>query len=126
MSPLSKITDPENIRQFKSVKDSNLNKLNDLLIANTTPVISFNNFLAIRHKGEEFELQGDLLKMITNKNYNSDLASLPNKKLLYDFAQELYFDIKAPGKKISRNRSLIRLLESPAIMASGISTIFLL
>ena len=32
MSPLSKITNPENTRQFKLVKDSNSNGVNDLKI----------------------------------------------------------------------------------------------
>ena len=30
--------------------------------------------------GEEFKLQGDLLKMITNRGYNVDLAKLSDKK----------------------------------------------
>ena len=35
------------------------------------------------------------------------------------------FDIKNKGRKSPRDRSLVELLESPAIMVSGISTIFL-
>ena len=35
MSPLSKITNPENTIQFKLVKDYNSNRVNDLLIKNT-------------------------------------------------------------------------------------------
>ena len=35
------------------------------------------------------------------------------------------FDEKAPGNKKDRDRTLIRLIKSPAIMASGIPTIFL-
>ena len=46
--------------------------------------------------------------MITNKNYNVDLASLSDKKLMYDFANK---------------STLIKLLKSSAIMASGISNI---
>ena len=34
------------------------------------------------------------------------------------------FDIKQKGRENDRNRSLIKLLNSPAIMVSGISTIF--
>ena len=33
----------------------------------------------------------------------------------------MYFDVKATGKKSTRDRSLIRLPNSPAIIASGIS-----
>ena len=63
--------------------------------------------------------------MITNKNYNVDLASLADKKLLYDFAKEMNYDVKAPGNKSTRERTLIKLLNSPAVMSFGISTMFL-
>ena len=38
LSPLSEITNPENPSQFKQVKDSNSNRVNDLLKYNTKPV----------------------------------------------------------------------------------------
>ena len=44
---------------------------------------------------------------------------------MYDFAKEMHFDLKASGNKSTRDRKLIKLHESPAIMASGITTIFL-
>ena len=126
MSPLSKITNPENTSQYKLVKDHNSNRVNDLLIKNTIPIILYNNLLTFRDTGKEFELKGDLLKMITNNNYNVDHASLADKKFIYDFAKEMHFDMKAVGKKSTRDRTLVKLLKSPAIMASGASkTIFL-
>ena len=125
MSPLSKITNPENTTHFKLVKDSNSNRVNDLKINKTIPITLYNNLLTFRDTGKEFELKGDLLKMITNKNYNVDLASLADKKLMYDFAKEMNFDTKAQGNKSTRDRTLIKLLKSPVIIASGISTIFL-
>ena len=67
LSPLSKITHAENTSQFKSVKDSNSNRVNDLLIHNKIPVNLYNNLLPFRDRGKKFELL-DLLKMITNKN----------------------------------------------------------
>ena len=65
--------------------------------------------------------------MITNKHYNVDLASLQDKKLMYDFAKEMNFDTNAQVKKSTRDRTLIKLLISPGLLvsASGISTIFL-
>ena len=75
--------------------------------------------LTFRETGKEFELKGDLLKMITNKNYNVDLASLSDKKLMYDFAKEMNFDTKALGNKSTRGRTLIKLLKSPGLMVSG-------
>ena len=62
--------------------------------------------------------------MITNKNYNVDLAKLSDKKLMYDFAKEMNFDLKAVGKKSTRDKTLIKLIKSPAIMACGVLTIF--
>ena len=40
---------------------------------------------------------------------------------MYDFAKETNFDVKSLGRKSNRDSTLIKLLKSPAIMASGIS-----
>ena len=80
MSPLSKITNPENTSQFKLVKDSSSNRVNDLLLHNSIPYTLHDNLLTFNDTNKQFELKGDLLKMITNKNYNVDLASLQDKK----------------------------------------------
>ena len=128
MTPLSKISNPENSSQFKLVKDSNSNRVNDLLIHNSIPITLHDNRLTFRDSGKIFELKGGLSEMITNKNYNVDLAKLSHKKLMYDLAKEMNFDLKAVGKKSTRDRTLIKLLKSPGIMASaaGVSkTIFL-
>ena len=87
MSPLSKITNLENSSHFKLVKDSNLYRVNDLKINKKIPITLYNNLLTIRDTGKEFELKGDLLKKISNKNYNVDLASLVDKKIMYEFAK---------------------------------------
>ena len=81
--------------------------------------------LTFRDTESKFEIQGDLLRMIFKKKYNLDLANLPDKKLMYEFAKELYFDEKAPGKKGDRDISIKKILISHAIMASGNSTPFL-
>ena len=91
MSPLSKITNPENTTQFKLVKDANSNRVNDLNINNSIPITLYSNLLTFRDTGKEFDSKGDLLKMITNKNYNVDLASLADKKLMYDFCKGIAF-----------------------------------
>ena len=126
MSPLSKITNLENTTQFKLIKDSNSNRVNDLKINNSIPITLYNNLLTFRDTNKQFEIKGDLLKMITNKNYNVNNASLSDKKLMYNFAKEMHFDERRVGNKSTRDRTLINLLNSPAIMASGITkTIFL-
>ena len=128
MSTLSKITNPENASQFKLVKVSNSNRVNDLKINKTIPIILYNNMLTFRDSNKQFESKGDLLKMMTNKNYNVNFASLQDKKLMYDFAKEMNFDTKALGNQSTRDKTLIKLLKTPSLMvsASGVSkTIFL-
>ena len=126
MTPLSKITHLENTTQFKLVKDSNSNRVNDLKRNKTVPSTLHDNLLTFRDTNKVFDLQGDLLKMITNKNYNVDLASLQDKKLMYDFAKEMNLDMKSQGNKSTRHKTLIELLKSTAIMASVVSkTLFL-
>ena len=128
MSPLSRITNPENASQFKLVKDPSSNRVNDLKINKTIPITLYGNMLTFRDTNKQFELKGDLLEMITNNKFNVDLASLSDKKLMYDFVKEMHFDRKASGNKSTRDRKVIKLLNSPGLMvsASGISkTIFL-
>ena len=128
MSSLSKITNPENTIQFKLVKDSSSNRVNDLKIHNSIPITLYGNMLTFRDTNKQFELKGDLLEMITNSKYNVDLASLQDKKLMYAFAKEMHFDTRSVGKKSTRDKTLIKLLKSTGLMvsASGVSrTIFL-
>ena len=128
MSPLSRITNPDNTSQFRLVKDHSSNRVNDLKINKTIPITLYGNMLTFRDTNKQFELKGDLLEMITNSKFNVDLASLSDKKLMYDFAKEMHFDSKAFGNKSTRDRKLIKLLNSPGIMVSASSvskTIFL-
>ena len=128
LSPLSKIFNPENTTQFKLINDSTSNRVNDLKINNSIPITSYNIILTFRDTGKKFKPKGNLLKMITNKNYNVNHASLSDKKLMYEFAKEMYFDERRVGNKSTRDRTLIELLNSPGLMlsASGVSkTIFL-
>ena len=54
-------------------------------------------------------MKGELLKMITNKDYKVDLASLADQKFLYDFAKEINFGLKAVGKKSTLDRTLKKI-----------------
>ena len=119
LSPLSKITNPENTSQYKLVKDSSSKRVNDLLIHKTIPNTLHYNLLTFRDSNKKFELKGVLLKMIKNKYYNVDLASLVDKKSMYDFAEETYFDVRAPGNKSIRYRTLIKFFILPDLMASA-------
>ena len=99
MSPLSTIIVRENYTQFELLKGPNSNRVNDMLIHNTIPITLHDNLLPFRDIGKELELKGDLLKTRTYKNYNVDIASLSDKKFLYEFAKEMNFDLKAQGNK---------------------------
>ena len=67
LSPLSKITNPENSTQFRLVKDSSSSRVNVLFIHNTISITLHNNLLTFRDSNKVFELKGDLLKMITKE-----------------------------------------------------------
>ena len=78
-------------------------------INNSIPIILHNNLLTFHDGNKQFELKGDLLKMMSNKNYNVNLPSLQDKKLMYDFAKEMRFDTKALGNKSTRDITLIKI-----------------
>ena len=92
-----------------------------MLIHNTIPITLQENLIAFRDTGKEFELKRDLLKMITNKSYYVDLDSLSDQKLMYDFAKDLKFDLKAQSNKSTRDRTLIKSLKSPGLTISASS-----
>ena len=103
LSRLSKITNTENTSQFKLVEDPNSNRVKKFLINKSVSVFLYNKLLTFRDIDKKFNLTRDLLKIMTNKNYNVDLANSSDEKLMYDFAKALYFDEKVPGKKITRD-----------------------
>ena len=63
---------------------------------------------------------------MTNYDFNVSHSNPQDQKLLYEFGNEMKFDIKQKGRKSNRDKSVIKLLKSPAIMASGISNIIVL
>ena len=58
LSPLSKITDPEHTSQFKLVKDSSSNRVNDLLLNKTKPVTLYNDLLTFRDTDKKVQTTG--------------------------------------------------------------------
>ena len=117
---------PENKSQFRLKKDLNSTKMNDLLIKEGIPVTLVSNMLIFRDCNKSFKLEGDLLETMTNYDFNVDHSNQQDRKLIYEFAKEMNINIRQKGKKSDRDKSIVRLLRSPAIMASGVSkTIFL-
>ena len=90
LSLLSKINIPEHTSQFKLVNGGNSIRVNDLLLNQRMPVILFDKLSTFRDTDEKFKLEGMFSKMITDKNYKVDLAILPYKKLMFEFAKELF------------------------------------
>ena len=82
--------------------------------------------LISRDSNKSFKKDGDLSETITNYDFNVSHSSPKDQKLIYEFGKEMNFNIRQKGRKSDRDKSMIKLLKSPAIMASGFSkTIFL-
>ena len=111
----------DNKSQFRLRKDPNSTKMNEFLIHGNIPVTIFSNMITFRDSNKTFRLEGDLLKVITNYKFNVDHSSPQDKKLIYEFAKEMKYDIDSIGRPSVRHNSIIKLLEQPAIMASGFS-----
>ena len=116
----------DNKSQFRLRKDPNSTKMNDFLIHGNIPVTIFSNIITFRDSNKTFRLEGDLLKVITNYKFNVDHSSPQDKKLIYEFGKEMKYDINSTGRPIVRHNSMIRLLDQPAIMASGFSKTIIL
>ena len=99
--------------------------MNDFLIHRGIPVTLFSNMITFRDTNKSFKLEGDLLKLITNYEFNADNSSPQDKKIIGDFAREMNYDTKSVGRPSVRHTSIIKRLDSPATMASWVATIFL-
>ena len=125
-SSLVNLFKAENKSQFRLIKDFSSTKMNDFKINKVIPVTLVSNLLIFRDSNKSFKLEGDLLEAITNFDFNVDHSNQQDRKLIYEFAKEMNFNIKEKGKKSDRDKSMIRLLKSPAIMASAVEkTVFL-
>ena len=125
-SSLFNLFKPENKSQSRLRKDPNSTKKNNFLIHGNIPVTLFSNMITFRDSNKSFRLEGDLLKLVTNYKFNADHSSPQDKKLIYEFAKERNYDTKSTGRPSTRHTSIINILESPAILASGISKTIIL
>ena len=98
--------------------------MNDFLINGGIPVTLLSKMLTFGGSNESFKIDGDLLETMTIFNFNVYHSNPKDGKLLYAFGKEMNFNIKQKGRKSDWEKSLIKLLKSPDIMASGISTKF--
>ena len=125
-SSLVNLFKPENRSQFRLREDLNSTKINDFKINGGIPVTIYSNILFFKDTNRTFKLDGDLLETITIYDFNVDHSNQQDRKLIYEFGKEMIFDIKQKGRKSDRDKSMIRLLKSSAIMASGVSKTILL
>ena len=116
----------DNKSQFRLRKDPNSTKINDFLIHGIIPVTIFSIMITFRDSKKTFKLEGDLLKVITNYKFNVDHYNQQDRKIIYEFAKAMNYDTKSTGRPSVRHNSMIRLLDQPAIMASGISKTIIL
>ena len=116
---------PENTRHFILIKDPNSNRMNDFLINGGITVILYSNMLTFRESNKSFKLDGDLLETKTNYDSNVSHSNPRNQKLLYEFGKEMNFNIEQKRRKSNRGKTFIKVLKPPAIMAFGVSTLFL-
>ena len=112
--------------QFRLRRDPNSTKMNDFLIHGSIPVTIFSNMITFRDSNKTFRLEGDLLKVITNYKFNVDHSNQQDRKIIYEFGKEMNYDTKSKGRPSVRHNSMIRLLNQPAIMASGFSKTIIL
>ena len=63
---------------------------------------------------------------MTNYKLNVDQSNQQDRKMIYEFPKEMKYDKKSTGRPGVRHSSMIKILESPAIMASGISKTIIL
>ena len=97
--------------------------MNDFLINEGIPVTLFSNMLLFRDLNKSFQLDGDLLETMTYYDFNVSHFDPKDQKLIYEFGKEMIFNIRQKGRKSDRDKSMIKILNTPAIMASGISNI---
>ena len=100
--------------------------MKNFLINEGIPVTLFSNMITFRDSNKSFKLDGDLLETRTIYDFNVSHSNPKDQKLIYEFGKEMNFKIKQKGRKSDRDRSPIKLLKPPAIMASVISNIITL
>ena len=125
-SSLVNFLKPENKSQFKLIKDQKSIRMNGFLTNGSIPVNFYSNMITFRDSNKSFKLDGDLPETTTNYVFNVNHANQQDRTLIIEFEKETRLDIKQKGRKSIRDKSMVKLLKSPAITASGISkTIFL-
>ena len=92
---------------------------------NGQKVTLYDDKVLFRDTGIVFTLQGDILSMITDYDLNEKES--PDAKQIFNFMDEMHFDINAKGSKSNRDRNLINnYYKKRALPASGLQEVIFL
>ena len=117
-SSLVNLFKPENKSQFKLTKDLSSTKMNDFKINESIPVTLYSNMLTFRDSNKSFKLDEDLLKTMTNYQFNAGHSNQQDRKIILEFAEEMKFDMKKIGRKSSAQPIKVRFDFRPAVPAA--------
>ena len=110
LSCLVNLLEPENKSQYKLIKDQNSCRIIDFLIITSTPFTLKCKMLIFGSSNISFKLDEDLLETMTNYHFNVDHSKPHDRKLNFELAKEIKYNIRQKGRKSSRDESVIRLL----------------
>ena len=110
-SSLVNLFKPENKSQSRFKKDLNSTKMNDFLLNGGIPVALFSEMLIFGDSNKSFKLDGNLLETMTIYDFNVSQSNPKDRKLIYEFAKEMNFNIRQKGRKSDRDIELIKLLK---------------
>ena len=54
---------------------------------------------------KSFKIDGELMETITNYDFNVDHSNQQDRKLIYEFLEEMKYNIKQKGNKSGRDKS---------------------
>ena len=100
-SSLVEVFKSDNKSQFRLRKDPNSTKMNDFSIHGQIPITLFSNMLTFRETNKTFRLEADLLKVMTNYKFNVHHSNQQDRKIIYEFANEMKYDVKTQGDQVS-------------------------
>ena len=106
------------------MKDQNSKNMIDFLKNGGIPVSLNSKMFNFRDSNKSFKLDVDLLDTKKIYDFNVTHSNPKNQKLVYEFGKETNYNFRQKGRKSNRDKSLIRILKSPAIMASETAKIF--
>ena len=116
---------PENKSQFKTLKDPNSIRMRNFWISTGIPFTLYSNMLTFRGSNKSFKLDGDFLETMKNFDFNVSPSSPQDQIIIFESGKEMNSNKKQKGRKSPRDKLLKKLLNSPVIMASRNSTMFL-